>query len=390
MENPHAERQAVLLERIVKNTISTTSSLRQLQEAPVVDIAVLQGNGARKIQIIIQPRLSHINYRAHWNRFILYGESDGDMIMEPSVSVFTPPVTKSRVKPTKSSPFTSLAAAIHESEVTFTLEERPAHKFEVVLEPASYTPEKFALYIKYQMGIHQDHKNTESGFKRFLVESPLNTELIPYSSSPPQHLPPNYGSYHQLYRLDGELIAVGVLDILPNCVSSVYFMYDNAWERFSLGKLSALREVSLAREIKEAGAPDMQSLYMGFYIYSCQKMRYKGEYAPSCLADPETYEWFPLEACTPLLEKNRYACFSQPSHSTNDEASVDEPEPVLLSTDAEEFDSIKILCRARNGDIIAVPIKDTTYLSYQQVREELGSCIQELGHTLATQIYFTP
>lgn len=44
--------------------ISTTSSLRQLQEAPVVDIAVLQGNGARKIQIIIQPRLSHINYRA--------------------------------------------------------------------------------------------------------------------------------------------------------------------------------------------------------------------------------------------------------------------------------------------------------------------------------------
>lgn len=46
---------------------------------------------------------------------------------------YSPPVTKSRVKPTKSSPFTSLAAAIHESEVTFTLEERPAHKFEVIM-----------------------------------------------------------------------------------------------------------------------------------------------------------------------------------------------------------------------------------------------------------------
>ena len=31
---------------------------------------------------------------------------------------------------------------------------------------------------------------------------------------------------------------MSVIDILPNCVSSVYFMYDNKWERFSLGKVS--------------------------------------------------------------------------------------------------------------------------------------------------------
>ena len=29
---------------------------------------------------------------------------------------------------------------------------------------------------------------------------------------------------------------MAVLDILPNCVSSVYFMYDKEWEQFSLGK----------------------------------------------------------------------------------------------------------------------------------------------------------
>jgi arginine-tRNA-protein transferase len=40
-----------------------------------------------------------------------------------------------------------------------------------------------------------------------------------------------------MYRLDGELIAVGVLDILPSCVSSVYFMYDVKWEKYSLGKV---------------------------------------------------------------------------------------------------------------------------------------------------------
>lgn len=36
-----------------------------------------------------------------------------------------------------------------------------------------------------------------------------------------------YGSFHQQYWLDDDkLIAVGVIDILPKCVSSVYFFYD--------------------------------------------------------------------------------------------------------------------------------------------------------------------
>lgn len=30
---------------------------------------------------------------------------------------------------------------------------------------------------------------------------------------------------------------MGVIDILPACVSSVYFMYDATWARFSLGKV---------------------------------------------------------------------------------------------------------------------------------------------------------
>jgi arginine-tRNA-protein transferase len=68
-------------------------------------------------------------------------------------------------------------------------------------------------------------------------------EPIPYPSTPPAHLPFHYGSYHQLYRLDGRLVAMGVIDILPSCVSSVYFMWEKEYEKFSLGKVS-LRGVS--------------------------------------------------------------------------------------------------------------------------------------------------
>jgi arginine-tRNA-protein transferase len=30
---------------------------------------------------------------------------------------------------------------------------------------------------------------------------------------------------------------------------------------------------------------------MGFYIHSCAKMRYKGDYRPQYVLDPESYEW---------------------------------------------------------------------------------------------------
>jgi len=48
----------------------------------------------------------------------------------------------------------------------------------VILEPSSYTAQKFALYQKYQAEIHQDKRNSPSGFKTFLVDSPLVVSTI--------------------------------------------------------------------------------------------------------------------------------------------------------------------------------------------------------------------
>ncbi|KAG7449238.1 uncharacterized protein BT62DRAFT_945332, partial [Guyanagaster necrorhizus] len=257
--------------------------------------------------LAFKPSKSQRKLVNRWNRFILEGKNDDEMAVD-NQKIHRPAKSKN-------SDFV-WPSVIHASESGFI--ETTHHKFEVVLEPSSYSAEKFALYDKYQSDIHNDFDNSSMSFKRFLVNSPLRGELIPYTTPAPFHLPPRYGSYHQLYRLDGQLIAVAVLDILPHCVSSVYFMYDKTWEKFSLGKVSALREISLAREIHDAGVPSMNYLYLGYYIHSCQKMRYKGQYSPSFLVDPETYEWYPLEQCTRLLDTNRYACFSYPDHSTNE------------------------------------------------------------------------
>jgi arginyl-tRNA--protein-N-Asp/Glu arginylyltransferase len=57
-----------------------------------------------------------------------------------------------------------------------------------------------------------------------------------------------------------------VIDILPSCVSSVYFIWDPDWAWASLGKLSALREVALARDIRDAGIEGMRWVYMGEHL----------------------------------------------------------------------------------------------------------------------------
>ena len=70
--------------------------------------------------------------------------------------------------------------------------------------------------------------------------------------------------------------------------------------------------------------PACTLLFLGFYIHSCQKMRYKGEYAPSYLADPEDYTWHPLEKCRPLLDTYRYASFAHPEHNLEGPSSTPE------------------------------------------------------------------
>ncbi|GAA6101580.1 arginyl-tRNA--protein transferase 1 isoform X1 [Tachysurus ichikawai] len=83
-----------------------------------------------------------------------------------------------------------------------------------------------------------------------------------------------YGSFHQQYWLDGRIVAVGVIDILPNCVSSVYLYYHPDFAFLSLGSYSALREIAFTRHLQKQ-SPKLSYYYLGFYIHSCPKMRYK-------------------------------------------------------------------------------------------------------------------
>jgi arginine-tRNA-protein transferase len=179
-----------------------------------------------------------------------------------------------------------LVERVHESEKAYLKSPPdPAHNLTIILEPDNYTEEKYTVFENYQRNVHHEppQKISRSGFKNFLCHSPL-----PRSKQTFDGRERRLGSYHQCYRLDGKLIAVGVLDLLPQCVSAVYFMYDESVHQHGFGKLGALREIALAKE------EGYRWWYAGFYIHSCVKMRYKGDYSPQYVLDPESYNWDPL------------------------------------------------------------------------------------------------
>ncbi|XP_017125616.1 arginyl-tRNA--protein transferase 1 isoform X3 [Drosophila elegans] len=161
-------------------------------------------------------------------------------------------------------------------------------------------PESFALYKKYQISIHNDPPKNQNAYKDHLQLTPMKNEK---PSDGPEM---GYGSFHQQYWLDDKLIAVGVIDILPACVSSVYFFYDPDYSFLSLGTYGSLREIDLVQSIAE-NVPALKYYYMGFYIHSCPKMRYKGKLSASYLLCPETYEWLPLtDAIRSKLDEQKY------------------------------------------------------------------------------------
>lgn len=125
-----------------------------------------------------------------------------------------------------------MVSAVHESEYNNIKRPidpatkrplEPAHRFEINIEGDSVSQAKFDLFVKYQTKIHRDDVSRwkTKDFERFLCSGiKRSPATITKANADEKKL----GSYHQCYRLDGKLIAVAVLDLVPSGVSSVYVL----------------------------------------------------------------------------------------------------------------------------------------------------------------------
>jgi arginine-tRNA-protein transferase len=125
---------------------------------------------------------------------------------------------------------------------------------EVGLPQAS--DEKWRVYADY---LARRHDGTMSAkrehFEEFLYEPATET-------------------LEMVYRLDSRIIGVGILDVCPAGLSSVYFYFAPGESRRGLGTFGALRE------IEECRCRGLPYWYAGFYIRDCRRMSYKAGFRP--------------------------------------------------------------------------------------------------------------
>lgn len=118
------------------------------------------------------------------------------------------------------------------------------------------TEEKLALYNRYNAQWHGGPEMTLADFGTAFYESCVGT--IEFTYRTPQ----------------GELLAVGLCDLGPASLSSVYFYFEPQASRRGLGTFGALWEIHFA------AWNAIPFYYLGFWVAGCDAMSYKANFRP--------------------------------------------------------------------------------------------------------------
>jgi arginine-tRNA-protein transferase len=131
--------------------------------------------------------------------------------------------------------------------------------------------ERLALYAAYQAGQHGDHAQSadEKSYRRFLIDTITDTIELTWRDEA------------------GKLIAVGILDVTPRALSSVYFYWDPAEKKRSLGVYSALVELDLAKSWGKS------HYYLGYLVAGSKTMSYKAEFSAAEVWDGDDWKALP-------------------------------------------------------------------------------------------------
>ncbi len=177
------------------------------------------------------------------------------------------------------------------------------------------TKEKIEIYAKYQMKVHKDKEEecTIERYNRAWGESNLISEEnciklpenLKEKTENPEIFPKKYGTYNFLHKIDNKIIAVGVWDILPTSLSSVYLYYDPDYSFLDLGTLTAIKEIEYIKKFHDLIDNKFKYYVMGFYIDNCVKMRYKGEFHPTEILDPFSLNFVDLDNVRDIIKDNK-------------------------------------------------------------------------------------
>lgn len=129
---------------------------------------------------------------------------------------------------------------------------------ELNIKPATFEKDHFKLYRKYMQARHpgggMDNDDPEAYFRVMTAEW-SDTSLFEFC-------------------LNGEIIAVAVVDIQPDSFSAVYTFFSPDFHSRSLGVYAVLTL------IEQAKASGHEWVYLGYWNPDSEKMTYKNQYQP--------------------------------------------------------------------------------------------------------------
>ena len=214
---------------------------------------------------------------------------------------------------------------------------------EIVNEPEIYLPlkhvytleltdkikmndEKYKVYKKYQKIVHKEsdfeiskeNYNESWGLSNLVDNKGIKLpEDLAKKTKHPEIYPKKYGCYNLIHRIDGKIVAVGIIDILPNYLSSVYLYYDTDYQFLDLGVVTAILEIEYARSFHDLIDNNFKYYTLGFYSENVQKLRYKGFYHPSQILDRFTMNYVFLKDVQNILKEGKHVQLSKEPKNPN-------------------------------------------------------------------------
>ena len=252
---------------------------------------------------------------------------------------------------------------------------------QITLKPEE---ERFLLYNKYQRAVHNENStiftyNCNWGLsileKNKKIPIPID---LSQKTKHPELYPKYYGTYNLIHRIDGKIIAVTVIDLLPNSMESVYCYYDPDYAFLDLGVFTVIREIEYMKSFQNLIDKNLTYYSMGEMCQSCQKLKYKGNYEPTEIMDHYTGNYVLLtDEIKKLIADNK--CH----HLVKD---VQSPK-VRFFSDIEIEDKFWNFMVDVFGEKVFIEDFFNLYIQNENYKNILESCIRRFLEIIDAEIY---